>query len=624
MEALRNAAALALVGGSACLAIGGFAGCSKAASPADPSPTTRGDGSEKTASDAAPRPSGPQPTQAALPPGALAVIGLPVLSSPSFVSDVGIAGELLLSCGNEHARLWEWRTGKLAWNHHVVDGSLRCALAADGSRAAVVGAGASGQTEILIRVGATGAEARSITRGSVPVFSPDGGKVALGKGGVEVRDAATNKAVWNAGATGLLAAVDQIGALIVVEATRVVRYKAQGASPEVLATLPVKADVAAFNSAATVVAFSDGNVVGTVAIDSGAVSRLSVQPDGKVKELALSSDASRLALGVPGGLSVYDAKTGALTWSSPPSAKGLAPNLAFSADGKRLAFSDARGNLRVADADTGKVHDIASRRRFLGWTADGGAIVKDGDVRLSIRLETGAESPAPATESVANSPDWADEVVDGVGGVSLAYSSDDATQCGGLRFWIPGKGPQSIPKAVGCQADEIGDSWTVGPGLAVATNAATNDVWDLSAKKKLFELSKHAKPLVKIAISADAKWILVVRGPAPAVDDPIDEYTEKEPRGGTRFEVWSVVGKKLTMAQHVDLVGARSAVLSSDGSAAVIGWNDGTVTELDARTEKELRRIGVHLSAVTALALSPDGKLVAASDQDDSTIIWKR
>jgi WD40 repeat protein len=626
MHALRRAAVLATLAGGASL---GAHGCKKSPPAADPVAAAATDAGREAnpVAPGSPARAATAPAKDVLlgkdaPAGALALIGAPILSSPSFVSDVGLAGDLLLSCGSEHARLWEWRTGQLLWNHQVVDGGLRCALAPDGSRAAVTSRGPSGQTEVLVRDTKSGATAKNVTRGTVPWFSGDASRVVVAKGGVEVRDAATNKSTWNADTAGIAAGLDKAGALLVVEPTRVVRIASEGAAPQVVAALPSRVDAAAISRDGSAIAWSDGAATGVVDTATGAITKLTGDTGGKVKQLALTPGGTLIAVGIPGGLSVWDVKAGTRLWAIEPTIKALPPTLAFSSDGSLLAFNDVKSDLRVADARTGTVHLVPRRREFAGWTDSGDAVILDGTTRTALDLATGAESPAPAPVVTEGAPDWADEWVTGSNGITVGVSGNQALECAALKVWVAGGREQTLPKPTGCDPDGISPVWAIGPGIAVAQNSAAVEVWDVVAKKKLFSIGNNRRPLAMVAFAADGGTVLVVRGPAPPADDPADEYTG-EARGGTLLEVWSVGEGKATSSFRIDATDVSTAAVSPDGRAVILGGRDGTVSVAAVPLTDAPRPIGRLPAMVTTLSMSPTRGRVAATDTDKTTLVFE-
>ena len=552
----------------------------------------------------------------------MAIIGAATLSSPSFVSDVALSssGQLAM-CGDRYARLWEVATGRLLWSQRTPGGGVRCALSSDGARIAVVSKGKSGSTEIVVHDWKSGSHADSVTPGTVPWFGLEGTSFVVARGGVEVRDTGTNKVARKAGAPGIAAGLAGDGALIVVARTQVTRVKPDGTSAPV-ATLPASIENAAVSADASKVAWTTGKQTGTVDVATGTDAPLP-DPGGKVETLALSPRGDLLAVGIEGGLSVWELAGAKRLWGIAPKRRGLSPAVAFSPDGKSLAYTDTR-NAVVADARTGKAPAPQPRHFFAGWTPAGTAIVvDDASKKVALDLASGKTSETFETEKdPPGRPAWADSIVTGANGVAMAYNDDQLDQCAPLKVWIAGKGERTLAKPRKCNEEATG-TWQPGPGVVVV-NAPSPEVRDAVANTALFKLDFGPRPLIAAQVSADGKRLLIVLGPGPAPEHDSDVYGEKEPRSGTRLEVWSIPHKKLVGSLRVEQAGVTAAAVDKTGGRAYLGWDDGTVSSVDTGPLAAPKRLGVQAAPIQDLALSPDGTMLAATDRDRSTTVWKR
>jgi WD40 repeat protein len=133
--------------------------------------------------------------------------------------------------------------------------------------------------------------------------------------------------------------------------------------------------------------------------------------------------------------------------------------------------------------------------------------------------------------------------------------------------------------------------------LASAGGDGTLRLWDVAAGGEVGRLETRDGPAVRVAFSPDGKT-LAACGQAQRW-----------------LRLWEVGSRKEQLS--VRLAGKQegfSAVLfSPDGKALITGHDDGTVRTWDARTGAPLRRFRAHPGAVSALALSPDGKVLASS-----------
>ncbi|HEY0992138.1 MAG TPA: hypothetical protein VGD80_34035 [Kofleriaceae bacterium] len=604
--------------GSSAVAEAGSRGASSGASSAGASPAGA---SPAGAPSAAPASGDIVRSPDKLPSGAVAIIGAAALSSPSFVSDVALSssGQLAM-CGDRYARLWDVASGRLLWSQRTPGGGARCALSSDGARIAIVSKGKSGSTDIAVHDWKSGTHADSVTPGTAPWFGVDGAAFVVARGGVEVRDTATNKATRKAATPGLAAGLAADGALIVVARTQIARVTPDGASAPV-ATLPASIEAAAVSADASKVAWTTGKQTGTVDVATGAVAPLP-DPGGTVETLALSPRGALLAVGIEGGLSVWEVAGAKRLWGVAPKRRGLSPAVAFSPDGKSLAYTEARSAI-VADARTGKAPAPQPRHFFAGWTPAGTAIVvDDANKKVALDLASGKTSESFETEKdPPGRPAWADTVITGANGVTMAFGDDQLDQCAPLKVWIAGKGERTLARPRKCNEEHAG-TWQPGPGIVVV-NASPPEVRDAAANIALFRLDFGPRPLAAARISSDGKRLLLVLGPGPAPEHDADVYGEKEPRSGTRLEVWSIPDRKMLGSLRVEQDGVTAAALDKTGGRAYLGWDDGTVSIVDTGPLAAPKRLGVQAAPIQDLALSPDGALLAATDRDRSTTVWK-
>jgi RNA polymerase sigma factor (sigma-70 family) len=88
--------------------------------------------------------------------------------------------------------------------------------------------------------------------------------------------------------------------------------------------------------------------------------------------------------------------------------------------------------------------------------------------------------------------------------------------------------------------------------------------------------------------------------------------------GGMGAGVWDVAtGRPLRSLSRNDLHKANCVVLSPDGRTAAVGAGNGTVHLFDFLTGMSVRRLSGQREPVTALAFSPDGKLLASGGEFD-------
>jgi WD40 repeat protein/serine/threonine protein kinase len=342
---------------------------------------------------------------------------------------------------------------------------------------------------------------------------------------------------------------------------------------------------------------------------------LALGPDGKAhtgqrrtgterqrKPVAFSPDGKALAFGTGDGtINVWDVRSGSLVRVLRDH-RNLEPitGLAYSPEGKRLASSSFMGQainlwgpatgylLRTIKGYTGVILDTA-------FSPDGAHIASaclDGKIRI---WDTTRDQEARSLETKSAVLD----VAFGPDGSFLASAGKDRT----ITLWDRTSG-QVIRTLVGHTATvrcvALGGN---GPIAASAGDDRSIRIWDVATGKEIRVLKGHTAPIGDLAFSPDGKTL------ASASGDRTVKLWETE------------TGREIrTFNGHIDEVNAIA--FSHDGKTLASGGNDGFVLLWELATGRQVLAIKAHPDGVPALALSPDGRWLAAGGYVPSIKIW--
>jgi WD40 repeat protein len=240
--------------------------------------------------------------------------------------------------------------------------------------------------------------------------------------------------------------------------------------------------------------------------------------------------------------------------------------LAYSPDGKLLAGGGYDGSVQLWDAHTGK-----PRGRFR------------------------ARDSFPNNTFLAFSPD----------GKTLLAAAFFLP----VRMWDLASGKE-IGRIDGADAKARLYAFTLSPDgktLAAATDDGVVRLWDVTTRKQLHELRENeAGPFLRVAFAPDSKTLVWATS-----------------RGTVRF--WDVAsGRQARPAQRLQGQGLGLA-FSPRGDLVAVGVEH-TVRLLDPRTGQERPPLdgqdGGRKSSVTAVAFSPDGRLLASGTDDSMVRLW--
>jgi WD40 repeat protein/DNA-binding XRE family transcriptional regulator len=364
------------------------------------------------------------------------------------------------------------------------------------------------------------------------------------------------------------------------------------------------------------------------------------------KAIACSPDGKLLASGGDEGIvTVWDAQSGEAIHSLVLG--GVLHGVSFSPDGSLVAAASEDGRILVWDAGQGSVVSSPARQSGMydsGFLADGNFATagQDGTTRvwdpLSGQQVLVLAGPTSTVISVAGSPDGR-RIITG------AYD-------GSLRVWdaAPGRELLTVP-------GHAAIAWNVayspdGERLASASVDGSVKIWDVETGKLLLSLpgnSEQGAGYTGLAFSPDGSSLA-----AGAFDGTIT--------------IWnSQTGEMLeTLAGHTNMVtglafspdGRRLASASWDGSAKT--WDvssgealatfhgkiptvlmvntafhpdgksvftsvveDKAVYRWNVVTGEKMQEFVTEGKEIYGVAISPDGSLLAAGDQDGSIHLWK-
>ena len=335
-----------------------------------------------------------------------------------------------------------------------------------------------------------------------------------------------------------------------------------------------------------------------------------------VSALTYSPDGRWLAsLGGDGELCIWDADSGQCVRRfkelvkpgvrEPLAAQlaGASPTrcmLAFSADGARLAVGGVDNRLHIFDPAAGKLtRSLPMWGGGFAFASDGqdvGALVNhrklvrrkisDGKESAAATLDRGnLTTPTPA----AFSPD----------GKLLALVDERK-----LRLYdaVTGKVARELP--VETKAGAVALLFAPNGKALVVGSAKQIRVWDVEAGMPHVDLPTAGNGTTRLAFSPDGS-ILAVSAPSP--DGVV---------------LWNLAdGKPL---RSIDPMGGMPTALgfSPDGKTLAIG-SGLRIDRFEAATGKRLDKLPGHHSAVTATALSADGRLVASGDAHGTCYLWE-
>jgi WD40 repeat protein len=632
--------------------------------------------SAKKADAASPQPTSPQAAADRfgdpLPAGALARLGTVRLRHDEVISCVIVAADgnsFMAADWDGVVRLWDTSTGRLIRQLKNRDGKIFCAtLSPDGKTAATgnwdgsVRLWDTSTGDVTLALKPFSKEVNALT------FTPDG-KRLVGTSG-SLGDDSNSIAMWNVSdgqqiwrneeTTGMVESlsVSPDGALIFcLEWSRLLTARDASSGKERYHASFGAADGSrpriANSTAVKLFAVEGGHdSIHLLAQETGKVVRRIESPAGS--PMAFTPDGKRLVRVVDEFFQVWDVESGRRLRRF-SAAGGVPASLAFTPDGRTLIAGGTDHRVRLYDFVDGKERPIADGHDgpvSVGFAANGTVVTAgDATVRLwnpwksePVRTLTGGGGPI---NSLAVSPD---------GRFAVTANSSKRDTDHPAQLWdLTARRPSQTLEGIGQGRPKIAFS---PDGRTVAATGDPIHVWNVADGKERKRWQGLGGSTTEIAFSPDGQT-LAAGGDVqsvtlfdPATGKPVKVLTASGLPSGASATGLSFApdGKTITacfcgredappsqddMVRAWDIAtgreigrrptssGAVSAMaLSADGRLLALGFPSGVVTLFETLTNTEIATYSGHTRRVVSLAFAPDGLSLASGSADTTALLW--
>ncbi len=323
--------------------------------------------------------------------------------------------------------------------------------------------------------------------------------------------------------------------------------------------------------------------------------------DASILSVAFSPDGHTVAAGTSHYSSVSLLDINATGEHRLHLAPGWVYNVAFSPDGLKVAWSTAQQNAYLADVATHKIEKLTGHQtdiHALAWSPDGQHLATgDGAGRIKIW------NPKTNKERISLRGSAISRLVFTRDGRNLIVGHS-----GALTLWQLTANPSTSPLSAGSGFYAAAISPDNNFLAAAPRDEKTVRLWDFRSKTGS-HLSLESGVANAVAYSSDGQLLSVG---IQECDSKVENLLDKG-----ECQLWDAAGKKVaTLKGSGQAVNAVAFV--PDSRQLVVGDRTGKVYLWDtAKKDKELAILPGKLGPILALAVSPDGKTVAASGGEE-------
>jgi WD40 repeat protein len=368
-----------------------------------------------------------------------------------------------------------------------------------------------------------------------------------------------------------------------------------------------------------------------------------------VESLAFTADGKQLAAGcaqgqgsgagVPAAVKLWDVTTRREGLTLQEGERGNLTSLAFTADGKTLAGgSRLAGTVRLWDVATG--HERAWWHHLgvvgaLAFTGDGKtlAYVTNGAVHL---LEAGS---GPKSVSLTGDAKEFTALAFTADGQTVASVSDDPAGAGEVRLWDAATGRERAAlrghrSRISCLAFTAnGRTLASGAGqvmqdggFVIGEESGEVRLWDVATGRERGKLEGPPHNFTCVAFTVDGRTLAA--GSQRVFNPRGDPLRAEELRPGA-VTLWDVTSGRLLATFRAEKETVTAVAITADGKTVAAGGDGGAVTLWDVTADKRratlkggARDTFTGMAAmVSCLAFTADGKTLAAGYSENAGFI---